>query len=379
MVRSFISSSSRLVLVAGILAGGALAGGCTSTDSPAAANTAPAVLEIGKENVVSVASTEISVGPLISGDLKAQREATVRAEVGGSVLQVVPQEGQPVRRGTLLARVEARTQEDAHRSAQSLVRSTDEALAVADRELARTDRLVKGGALAERELETARNAAIAARAARDDAQARLASARKALTDATVVSPIAGLVARRHVNAGDVVSPGTELYTIIDPSSMRLEASVPSEQLGAIKVGASVTFQVRGYPGQNFEGRIERISPMAEAVTRQVPIFVTIPNTTGRLVAGLFAEGRVVQEMRRTLVVPLTAVNERGGSPWVLRVRDGKAERIDVRLGLRDAQTERVEIASGVAEGDVLLVGAAQGMTPGTPVRIRNGAPAGAGD
>jgi RND family efflux transporter MFP subunit len=377
MVRS-PQSSSRLVLAAALAAalGGAA---CGSAGSPAAANTPPAVIEIGRENVVTVETAEISVGPLISGDLRAQREATVRAELGGSVLQVVPEEGQAVRQGALLARIEARPQEDMLRSAQSMVRSAEEALSVADRELARTERLVQGGALAERELESARNTVIAARAQRDDAQARLASARKALGDATVAAPISGLVARRHVNRGDVVSPGTELYTIIDPSSMRLEASVPSEQLGAVSVGATVNFQVRGYPGQTFAGRIERISPMADAVTRQVPIFVTIPNTQGRLVAGLFAEGRVLQEVKRALVVPLTAVNERGGVPWVLRVREGKTEKVPVTLGLRDGQTERVELASGVADGDVLLVGAAQGMTPGTPVRIRAAAAPAAGD
>lgn len=377
MVRSS-NASSRLALLAALAAG--LAGAaCRGAESPASANTAPAVIEIGRENVVTAQEAEIVVGPLISGDLRAQREATVRAELGGSVLQVVPEEGQAVRQGALLARVEARPQEDMLRSAQSAVRSADESLGVADRELARTERLVKGGALAERELESARNTVIAARAQRDDAQARLASARKALGDATVTAPISGIVARRHVNRGDVVSPGTELYTIIDPSSMRLEASVPSEQLGAVSVGATVNFQVRGYPGQTFAGRIERISPMADAVTRQVPIFVTIPNTQGRLVAGLFAEGRVLQEVKRALVVPLTAVNERSGAPWVLRVRDGKIEKVQVTLGLRDAQTERVEIAGGVADGDVLLVGAAQGMTPGTPVRIRAAAAPGAGD
>src|SRR5690606_4604110 len=275
--------------------------------------------------------------------------------------------------GTVLVRVEARTLEDAYRSAQSQVRSAEEALQVAERELARTERLVQGGALAERELEAARNTAVAARAALDDAQARLASATKALGDATVTAPLDGVVARRHVSEGDVVSPGTELYPIIDPSSVRLEASVPSDQLAAVSVGATVHFQVRGYPGQSFEGRSERISRIADPGTRQVPIFVTIPTASGRLAAGLCADGRVVQETRRALVVPLTAVNERDGAPWVLRVRDGKAERVEVGLGLRDAQTERIEIASGVAEGDLLLVGAAQGMTPGTPVRIRDGA------
>lgn len=370
--------SSRLALLAAL--GAALgAVGCGSAESPASANTAPAVIDIGRENVVTVQTSEITVGPLISGDLRAQREATVRAELGGSVLQVVPDEGQAVKQGALLARIEARTEEDARRSAQSMLRSAEESLSVAERELTRTDRLVTGGALAERELEAARNAAVLARAQRDDAQSRLASASKALADGTVRAPISGLVARRHVSRGDVVSPGTELYTIIDPSSMRLEASVPSDQLSAIAIGATVNFQVRGYPGQTFAGRIERISPMAEPVTRQVPIFVTIPNTQGRLVAGLFAEGRVVQDVKRTLVVPLTAINERTSVPWVLRVSDGKTEKVEVTLGLRDAQTERVEIAAGVSEGDVLLVGAAQGMTPGTPVKVRTVAPAGAGD
>jgi membrane fusion protein (multidrug efflux system) len=368
MGRSSLSSSI-VVLVAAT--GVALTtGACGTAESPASANTPPAVIDIGRENIIIVRTDEISVGPLVSGDLRAQREATVRAELSGSVLQVVPDEGQAVRQGALLARIEARTQEDALRSAESLLRSAEEALSNADRELARTERLVQGGALAERELESARNEAIAARARRDDARTRVVSARKSLGDATVTAPISGLVARRHVNRGDVVSPGTELYTIIEPSSMRLEASVPSDQLGAIAVGATVSFQVRGYPGQTFAGRIERISPMADPVTRQVPIFVTIPNTTGRLVAGLFAEGRVQQEARRALVVPLAAVNERGGAPWVLRVRDGKTERVEVTLGLRDAQTERVEVAGGLNEGDILLVGASQGMTPGTPVRVR---------
>ena len=376
MARLYFVSTLALVSALGGALGNAA---CSSAESPAAANTAPAAIDIGHENVVTVQTAEITIGPLISGDLRAQREATVRAELGGSVLQVVPDEGQAVKQGALLARIAARPQEDALRSAQSMVRSAEESLSVAERELVRTERLVKGGALAERELEAARNAAVLARAQRDDAQSRLASASKALADGTVRAPIAGLVARRHVNRGDVVSPGAELYTIIDPSSMRLEASVPSEQLSAITIDETVNFDVRGYPGQTFAGIIERISPMADLVTRQVPIFVTIPNAQGRLVAGLFAQGRVVQEVKRALVVPLTAVNERTGPPWVLRVRDGKTEKVAVTLGLRDAQTERVEIATGVSEGDVLLIGASQGMTPGTPVKVRTAAPASPGD
>jgi RND family efflux transporter MFP subunit len=363
--------ASSFVLGIGLLASALAAGACGRESTPqASAATTPAEIEIGRENVVEVQSQEITVGPLVSGELKAEREATVRAEVGGRVLQVFPQAGEPVAAGTLLARIEGQPLQDAYASAQSALRSAEQTAEWAQKEAARIESLVKGGALAERDAELARNQATQAKAAADDARSRVASVRKSLDDLTVRAPIAGIVSTKHVNTGDVVSPGGELYTIIDPSSMRLEASVPSEQIAAIQIGGAVAFSVRGYPQERFEGRIERISPTADPATRQVPIFVTIPNRSRRLVAGLFAEGRVQQQAKTALVVPTVAINEGNGSPWVLKVQDGKAQRVDVRLGLRDEQTERVEITTGVAAGDLLLVGAAQGMTPGTPLRIK---------
>jgi len=182
------------------------------------------------------------------------------------------------------------------------------------------------------------------------------------------APLSGIVSERAVDVGDVVSPGTEMFTIIDPSSMRLEASVPSDELTALRVGGAVQFRVRGND-QLFEGRIERISPATDPVTGQVPIFVSIPNTAGRLVAGLYAEGRVVTDIVEGLVVPANAVNTSGDEPWVLRAVNGKTERVSVKLGLRDPRTERVAILNGVNEGDILLRGAAQGITPGSAVNV----------
>ena len=363
--RTCIAPGISLVLIA--------ASGSACRREAEQAPAAPVTVQVGRENVATVSMQDISTGPLISGTLMPEREAMVRSQASGSVLQVTAAEGQQVRRGALLARIEDQALSDALRSAQSGVRSAEQALGVAEREAARTDSLVKGGALAERELDTARNAVSAAQAQLEDARSRLASAAKQVENLTIRSPIDGVVAARPVNAGDVVSPGAELYRIIDPRSMRLEASVPSEWLSAIRVDLPVRFEVRGYPGQSFDGHIERISPAADPVTRQVSIFVSIPNTAGRLVAGLFAEGRVAQQSRRALVVPMSAVNaDDPKSAWVLRVSGGKAERVPVTLGLRDEQTERVEITSGVREGDRLLVGPAQAITPGTPLKLAEG-------
>ena len=368
--------SARAVILLTIAVLGTIGSGCRREATPQAA-PAPVAVQVGQENVATVSMQEISTGPLISGTLKPEREATVRAEASGSVLQVAAAEGQAVRRGALLARIEDQALGDAYKSTQSAVRSAEQALEVAEREARRTESLVRGGALAERELDTARNAVTAAQAQLEDARSRLASAGKQVGNLTVRSPIDGIVAARPANAGDVVSPGTELYRIIDPRSMRLEASVSSESLAAITVGLPVQFEIRGYPGQTFQGRIERIAPTADPVTRQVPIFVTIPNTAGRVVAGLFAEGRVALQSRRALVVPLTAVNtDDPKGAWVLRATGSKAERVPVELGLRDDQTERVEITRGVQEGDQLLLGSARAITPGTPLKLagRSGQP-----
>jgi RND family efflux transporter MFP subunit len=349
------------------LAVAALSAAC-ATEAEKAATTAPVTVQIGPENAVSVASGTIVVGPALSGELRAQREAKIRAELGGSMLEVHVEEGQTVPRGALLGRIETRTLDDARQSAGSAVHNAESQLAVARREVERTEKLVNAGAIAARDLDLVQANVTAGEAQLADAKARLASAERQLGDAVIKAPIAGIVSKKSVNVGDVVSVGTELFTVIDPSSMRLEASVPSDALSQLRVGAVVEFTVRGYD-QTFTGRIERIAPQADATTRQVPIFVAIPNVGGRLVAGLFAEGRVVVQSAAGLIVPANAVNTSTQTPWVLRVADGKTERVDITLGLRDPRSERVLVASGLSDGDTLLRGAAQGITPGTPVQL----------
>lgn len=342
-----------------------LAGCRTEAEKQPAA--APAV-QIGAENVVTVTRDTIVVGPIISGELRPEREATVRAELGGSMIEVLADEGQAVKRGQVLGRIEAQNLEDARQSAASAVRSAENQLAVATREADRTQTLVNAGALATRDLDVARQNVTSAEASLADARARLVNAEKQLNNAVIRSPLTGIVSKRPVNRGDVVSVGSELFTIIDPSSMQLEASVPSESLSELRVGATVDFEVRGYD-QRFVGRIQRIAPEADPTTRQVPIYVSIPNEGGRLVAGLFAQGRVVSASAMGLVVPSNAVNTSGRVPWVLRVTNGRTEHVDVGIGLHDRRTERVQVTSGLHDGDVLLRGAAQGITPGTPVDI----------
>jgi len=342
----------------------------------------PAPIQIGGENVVRADHGEILVGPIVSGELRAQRQTTVRAELGGAVLEAPLEEGQTVRVGDLVARLDTRTLDETVRSAQSAVRSAEAQLMAAQaqlevgqRELERTGELVESGALAERDLDVVRQNATAAlaqvtaaEAQVADARARLVSAERQIADAVLRAPIAGVVAERLVSVGDVVSPGTAVLTIVDPSTMELEASLPAERIADLEVGTPVRFQLRGAAG-DFEGRIARISPQVDPSTRLAAIFVSIPNIDMRLVSGLFAEGRVVLASAQGTVVPAGAVNAVGDGAWALRVRDGVTERVPVTLGLRDLQTERLQVAAGLEPGDLVLRGAAQGIAPGTAVSL----------
>jgi RND family efflux transporter MFP subunit len=248
------------------------------------------------------------------------------------------------------------------------VKSAEALLAVARSEAERTRALVKGGALAARDLEQAESAVTSAEAQAAAARARQRSVWQQLDDTSVKAPFNGIVSARPASVGDVVAPGNELFTVIDPSSLRLEALVPSDQIAEVRPGARVRFQIRGVPGE-FVGSVDRLSPVADPVTRQVSIFVSVPNTGGRLIAGLFVEGRVETTTHRGIVVPFAAVDESGLAPTVTVVEGGTTDIRGVRLGVRQAQTERVEILEGVAEGDVLILGSARGVADGTPVRI----------
>ncbi len=343
--------------------------GCSGSDGDASAATTTPRVNVGSENITVVTQSLIESGPAISGSLAPEREATMRAEISGAVLQTYVEAGTRVNAGTPLARLDDTAIRDAFLSARSGVTSAQSNADLAARERTRAATLAAAGAIADRDLELATRNATAATSQLDDAKARLALAQKQLDDTHIRAPFAGVVSARSVSAGDVVAPGAALFTVVDPSSMRLEASVPAEQLASVRVGAPVSFTVNGYPGRVFTGRVTRVNPTADPVTRQVRIFASIPNAGSTLVGGLFADGRVTSESRTGAVVPLTAVDQRGLSPIAMRIRNGRVEKVEITLGLIDRATETVEIVSGVSTGDTLLLGAAQGITPGTPVRV----------
>ncbi|HEX7336537.1 MAG TPA: efflux RND transporter periplasmic adaptor subunit [Gemmatimonadales bacterium] len=343
-------------------------GGCKEKAREAGAAPVDPVVLIGPENIAIARLTELRSGPPVSGSLAPRTESRVRAEIGGPVKETYAEEGQRVRRGVLLARLDDITVRDAYLSAKSAVRTAEVTVQNARRNAERAARLAQAGALPDRDLETAQLNLTNAEGSLADARARLASAEKQLSNTLVRAPISGAVSQREVDPGDVVQVGSPLFTIVDLSSLRLEATVPVEEIDRLKVGTPVEFTVSGYD-RRFTGRIERINPAVDPATRQVRIYVGIPNSGEALVSGLYAEGRVATDARRAVAVPISAVDRRGTAPLIHRLKSGKVEVLPVQLGVRDEAAELVEVHAGLAQGDTVLLGTAQGIAQGTPVRV----------
>jgi RND family efflux transporter MFP subunit len=363
MQQSWRRNSWRRALVVCILAIG-----CRNKGTDAAQAPADPVVLIGRENLAVAELTELKSGPNISGTLQPKVEARVRAELMGPVERTFVDEGQRVRPGAPLALLDDRVARDAYLSARSAVRTAEAALQNAQRNAERAARLAQAGALPERDLETAQWNQTNAEGALADARARLASAKKQLRDTEVRSPIGGVVSARQVAPGDVVQIGDAMFTIVDLRTLRLEASVPVEEIGRLRAGTPVEFGVSGFD-RRYSGKIERINPAVDSSTRQVRIYVAIPNPEESLVAGLFAEGRVATDARRAVAVPLSAVDRRGTAPVIHRVEEGKVQVVPVQLGVQDEVAELVEVHAGIAQGDTVLLGSAQAVTEGTPVRV----------
>jgi RND family efflux transporter MFP subunit len=358
---------------AGVLLGALVAAGAVACNGPKGEATpapqAEAPVTLGTENVTRAEVRRLESGPLISGSLQARRAATLRAEVGGALLEVKVEQGQPVKRGELLARIDDAALQDQLIAARSSARVAENALQVARSEEERNAKLAQEGIITQRDFERVKLAREQSEAQLSEAQARLALMQDQLSRTRISAPFDGVVSERQANAGDVVAPGSPLVTVVDPTSLRLEAAVPAENAGKLQVGTPVDFRVSGHGEHAFSGKIERVNPVVDPATGQVRIYVAIPNTEQALLAGLFAQGRVASESREALAVPVGAVDLRSVSPTVLRVKDGKVEKVTVALGLRDEVAHQVEVRSGLQAGDVVVLGSARELSEGTPVQL----------
>ncbi len=344
---------------------------------------AQAVL-VSASDVVIVGRERLESGITFTGELVPVDEVTIGARFDGDLEDVYARAGNPVRRGQALARFQPRDVRNVLEAAAAELEAARAALISAENSERRARRLLEAGAAAPSDLEAAEAGRTAAGARVRAAEAQLGVARENADRLGVPAPFTGWVSQVFVHPGDHVAVGDPLVTVVRRDTLELSATIPSEALGRVRTGSPIVIRVEALPGETFHGALDRINPTTEPGTRQIRIYTRVPNEDGRLIGGLFATGRIVDEVRNDAVTaPVRVLRREGEEQVVYRVRGGTAERVPVRTGALDEERGVAELVGGVQAGDSLLSGVVPGLRVGARVRvILNGgngtAPAGGG-
>ena len=311
-------------------------------------------LLVSPEDVLTVQSSALANGPVITGSIQPERKADLRAEVSAVVLQVLKENGDPVKRGDVLVKLDETSIHDSLLSAQEALRAATQALEQSQRALARLKTLRESGMTSAQALDDAEVRRNSAQSELSAARARVVAAQQQVTRTVVRAPFDGIVSDRKVSPGDTAAIGKELLKVIDPTSMRFEGRVSADKIAAVKVGQPVMFRVNGYGEQKFSGIVKRIDPTANDITRQVEVLVGFAGENRPRVSGLYAEGRIDAELSDALTLPESAMVKAGDKTYAWKVKGGQLAKIDLTVGTRDARTGNFEISKGLVAGDTVL-------------------------
>jgi membrane fusion protein (multidrug efflux system) len=332
----------------------------------------PVTLEFAPGDIAVVAVRALAQGVSVSGSLSPVTQATVKSTVGGEVRRVLVREGEAVRQGAVLAEIdgtEARTRLEAALADQAERRAR---LDIAARNRDTNQGLLKQNFISQNAFDQLQSTYQASQAAVQWAEAQVKLARQATADTLVRAPMSGTVAKRLVNGGERVGADAPLMQLVDLSRLELEATVPASDVARIAPGQGVHFSVDGFGTRQFEGKVARINPVAEAGTRAIKLFVTVPNSDASLRGGMFAQGVVtVSQSNAMPVVPLSAVFEEAAQSYVFTVEGGKLAKRALKLGLKDEASGFVEVSDGVTAGIPVVRIRMNGLKVGAPAVLRD--------
>jgi RND family efflux transporter MFP subunit len=318
----------------------------------AAANTP---LLVSQEDVLVVRNSALASGPSITGSVEPERRADLRAEVSAVVLAVRKENGDPVKRGDLLVRLDQTSIRDSLTAAEAAMTAASQAYEQAQRQLERMQKLRETGVVSAQQVEDVEIRRNTAQSDREAARTRVVTARQQLGRTEVRAPFDGIVSDRKVSAGDTAAVGKELVKVIDPSSLRFEGFVSADSVGEVQAGQHVWFRIHGFENRDFSGIITRVNPAANATTRQVEVLVAFEDAKQQPnVAGLYAEGRIETRSTAALALPDASVVREGDHTFAWKVNGDKLQKVALQLGDRDARSGSWALRAGLTEGDRVL-------------------------
>lgn len=340
---------------------------------------APAVLELLPADLTTATIQDVRRVLPLTGTVRAVNQAAVKARVGGEVREVMVREGEAVKPGQILVRMDETEYRARLAQARGALAAAQGQLNIAQTARDNNRALLEKGFISRNAFETTSSQYAIAKANVDSAKGAFDVAQEALKDTVIRAPIGGLISSRTVQPGEKVSPDNRLLDIVDLREMELEAPVPAQDIAAVAVGQQVDVQVEGVP-QALQGRIVRINPATEAGSRSIPVYVRIDNPNGLLRSGMFAEARLTVAHRDdVLVVPRTALraDDAGQVPgqetssFVYAVENGTITRRNVKTGLAGVAADgpSIEITEGLAAGVQVIRNNLGNFPEGAMVRV----------
>ena len=303
--------------------------------------------------VAVVAEIPFARGLSAVGSLRSDESVVLRPEVTGRIQSIEFKEGQPVKQGQALIRLD----DSVPRAELAQARAN---LTLAQSHYRRAVELQGKGFVSQQARDESASTLKVQQAAVALAQARL-------DKMTITAPFAGIVGLRSVSVGDYVNQGQDLAPLeaIDP--LKVDFRVPEMYLSKVGVGQQLTLRLDALPGQERRGLVYAVSPLIDAGGRSILLRATVANQDSVLRPGMFARVQLLFNEDKALVAPEAALSPSGETQYVYRVRNGVAERREVTIGER--REGRVEILTGVAAGDQLVVAGLQRVTDGAAVTI----------
>ncbi|RVU45635.1 efflux RND transporter periplasmic adaptor subunit [Rubrivivax rivuli] len=326
-------------------------------------------LEFAAREVVQPVVARLPVVVEFSGPLVAPQTATVRARASGTLLALNVAEGSRVVAGQVIGRIELADLASRVAERSAMLESARAALAQAERTHASNESLAAQKFISPNALESSAAALATARAQLNAAQASLDTTRVGLRDATLVAPIAGIVAKRHAVPGEKLSVEQQVLSIVDLARLELAGSVGTHEVSRIAPGLAVQVQVEGMD-KPVAGRVARIAPAAEAGTRSIGVTIELANPQERLRAGQYALARAtLNDEAERLTLPDSAVGSTSGQDHVWVIENGTLARRAVTLGRRDPRAGRVEVLQGVTPASQVLAARFDNLREGAKASV----------
>ncbi len=334
------------------------------------------VVQLAPGDVVRAAKRELAQTLAVSGTLKAVDSALVKARVPGELVGLAVREGDTVKAGQVIARIEPTEYHSRVRQAQEQAESARAQVEVAQRTYDNNKALVEQGFISRTALDTSQSNLNAARSTHRAALAAVEMAHKSLSDTVLTSPLSGQVAQRLAQNGERVSVDARVIEVVDLSRIEVEATVSAADSVAVRVGQRAALQIEGSGGLGPTGgarsvgaSVVRVNPSAQAGSRSVLVYLRLDRSEG-FRQGLFAQGTLDVGRTEGLALPLSAVRIDKPAPYVQMVIEGRIAHRQVKTGARgQVSGQTLVTVQGIYEGAIVVAGNVGPLREGTAVRL----------